>query len=140
MKIVKRRSASEVGRSRFKNLFQQVEQNFSKQQDIGAYLKELTEASQSWEFSGDTTQVEQLNVVRRMESKIASGRETRSLLYLEDGSEINGKSCSHISTFASSDSASGILLPSGINSYLIKGSDIASKIDKSQSLKVERII
>ena len=76
-----------------------------------------------------------------MESKIASGREIKKekgLIYLEDGSEINGEitKIGQIAAFASSDSASGILLPIGDNKFRIlsKGSDIASKIDKSQSL------
>ena len=135
-------SRTEVGSKT--QLFQQVEQNFSEQQDISASFEgTLQQASQSLGVPlGDTTQVEQFKLlVERMESKIASGREIKKekgLLYLEDGSEINGEitKVGHIAAFATSDSASGILLPIGDNKFRIlsKGSDIASKIDTSQSL------
>lgn len=125
-------------------LFQQVEQNFSEQQDISASFEgTLQQASQSLGVPlGDTTQIEQFKLlVERMESKIASGREIKKekgLLYLEDGSEINGDitKVGQIAAFATSDSASGILLPIGDNKFRIlsRGSDIASTIDTSQSL------
>ncbi len=135
-------SRTEVGSKT--QLFQQVEQNFSEQQDISASFEgTLQQASQSLGIPlGDTTQVEQFKLlVEKMESKIASGREIKKekgLLYLEDGSEINGEitRVGHIAAFATSDSTSGILLPIGDNKFRIlsKGSDIASKIDTSQSL------